>query len=96
MIILNLCTKCENAYILTLGEECYKIYAQSEVKAKDLLAEHLVYQNDFNSFFDALEVELMAKSVQKSITDFVADTDLYHCPKYNIYLPKLKVQEVAE
>lgn len=89
MIIVNQATCGEKTYIISLGGDNFCVYARSEKQAIEFMAETL--NSDW--YFSALEVELMAKSVQKSIEDFVADTDLYHCPKHNIYLPKLKIQE---
>lgn len=92
MIIVNQATHGEKTYIISLGADNYRVYAQSEKQAVEFVAKTL----NSNWYYDALEVELMANFARKSVVDFIADTDLYHCPKYNIYLPKLKIQEVSE
>lgn len=92
MIIINQATHDQKTYIISLGTDDFCVYAQSEEQALEFLAEML----NADLYFSALKVEIMAKSVRKSIEQFVADADLRHCPKYNVYLPKLKIQEVSE
>ena len=92
MIVINQTTRGEKTYIISLGGDNYRVYARNEKQAIELLTETL--NSDW--YYDELEVELMAKSARKSVEDFVADADFCHCPKYNIYLPKLKIQEVSE
>ncbi len=98
MIIINQRTNNESAYILTIGTECsqrFKAYAQNETDAINLLAKYLIDQSDFNSFFDALEVNIMASSKRQTMQEFAEKYDLHYCPKYNIYLPDLGVEEVS-
>lgn len=97
MIIINKRTEGESAYILTLGEECsqiYKVYASNEAEAKEILAEHLIVKNDRDSYFDALEVNIMASAKGLTMQEFAEVFDLTLCPNHNIYLPDLGVQEV--
>ena len=89
MIIVNKAIDGDKKYIIILGGEKFYIYAKSKVKAVEFLAEYL--SSDW--YYDALEVELMAESVDKTVEEFVEATDLYPCPKYSIYLPKLKIKE---
>lgn len=89
MIIVNKAIDGDKKYIIILGGEKFCIYAKSKVKAVEFLAEYL--SSDW--YYDALEVEIMAESVNKTVEEFIAVTDLYPCPKYNIYFPKLKIEE---
>jgi hypothetical protein len=92
MIIINTATCGEKTYIISLGGDEYRVYANSEEQAIEFLTETLSH----DWYFDCLSVELMAKSAHKSIEEFINATDLRYCPKYDVYLPKLKIQEVAK
>ena len=91
MIIINEVTDDDNKFIMTLGTEQFCAYAPSKEEALVLLG------NKVNSgyYFDIIEVTAMAKSVNKTIEEFVFDADLYPCPKLNIYFPKLKIEEIS-
>lgn len=92
MIIINKVAEGDTKYFIYIGENPFCVYAQSEAQAVERVVETL----DHDWYFDNIEVQAMAMSVNKSIEKFVTDADLYHCPKYNIYLPKLKIQEVSK
>jgi hypothetical protein len=83
-------------YIVSIGAEDFMSYANSKEEAIEIVAEYFISQQKSDWYFNSLEVELMAESVKKTVEDFANDADLRYCPEHNIYLPKLKIQEVSE
>lgn len=90
MTVVNQAAEGDKKYIVSLGATNFCAYAKNKDRAIELVAETL--KRDW--YFDALEVELMAQSVNKTVEEFIADADLQPCPKYKIYLPKLKIKEM--
>ena len=91
MIIINQRFEGAKMYIVSMGSEYFCIYARTEAEAIECLVKTL--KSDW--YFSDFEVELMAQSVHKTFDEYIADADLYHCPKYQVCLPKLKIQEVT-
>ena len=90
MIIINKQAPGTKSYVVSIGADTFHIYADNEDETIERLVENL----DSDWYFSELEVELMAKSVHKTLTEYIADTDLRYCPKHKIYLPKLAIEEV--
>lgn len=80
-------------FTIFLGDVPFYVHAKNENEAAEVLANYFVSSNKSKWYFDAIEVECMAQSVGKTIDEFIQVTDLRHCPKHNIYLPKCKIEE---
>lgn len=83
MIIVNQSYSSANIYAISIGEGYFVVYADSEDEAVELIAEYLVSRGKSDWYFDATSAK------------FVKAEDLRYCPKHNVYLPKLKIQEVV-
>lgn len=95
MIIINEAAPNDKVYTVRIGADDFCLYAENENEAVDVVAEYFISRGDTGWYYDALEVELMANSVSKTVPEFIEATDLRHCPKHNIYLPKCRVEEVS-
>ena len=93
MIIINLPTPNANAYIISIGADAFRVCANNEAEAIENITKYFITQDKRDWYFSALEVELMAKSAQKTVEDFAKNADFCYCPKYKIYLPKLTIQK---
>lgn len=94
MIIVNNSDNGTKKYIITIGVDDFCVYAKSEDEAVEVVANYFIVSGNSDWYFDAIEIEVMAESVSKSIAEFINDADLCHCKKYNICLPKCKITEV--
>lgn len=95
MFVLNKYNFCNKKYIVSIGADPFCVYADSEDEAVEMIAAYLIAHGNSDWYFDAIEMDVMAASVSKSITDFIKDADLRYCPNNKIYLPKCKVEEVS-
>lgn len=98
MIIVNQCAEGNSEYIISMGEECqseFKVFANSRAEAIELLAEHLLENNNTGAYFNALEVDLMASGKGITMSEFADTYDLYYCSKFHIYLPDLCIEEAS-
>lgn len=95
MIIINEPYQGAKTYIIFIGSDSFCTYANNEADVIEIIAQYFISRNASDWYFDAITIELMANCAHKSIENFVNDSDLRYCPKHNIYLPKLKIQEVS-
>ena len=83
MIIINQPCPSTKAYNIFIGDETFFVCADSEDDAVVTLAQHLISHGHSGWYFDAITAK------------FINTTDLRYCPKHNVYLSKLKIQEVV-
>ena len=93
MIIVNKPANDTVKYVIYLGDARFCAYAKNDAEAAEAVAGYLIAIGKSDWYYDAIAVECMAKSINKNVDEFINDTDLRCCPKYNVYLPKCKIKE---
>ena len=64
-----------------MGDTKFRVYANNEAEATEYMAHYLISKK-INWYFDTVEAMIIDTS------------NMQFCPKYNIYLPDFKIQEV--
>ena len=83
MIIINQPGSNTKAYTILIGEDNFLAYANNEAEAAEAMAEYLISHEKSDWYFDDI------------LGRFINTSELYYCPKHNVYLPKLTIKEAS-